>query len=331
MAIQNLVAGGFYGKVGALVGQRWRNLRTVRAHVIPANPRTEKQQANRAIFAEATKLAQIAFQVNRGSNLWDTTKTPQFAQLVATARRRLKAGLPPSQAIPFFPDGHISDMLLSNPNINWSAWPSQVSFDVPGQTFTTSRELEILIFAKNEIKNEWEFVKDFITVPSGGLFSYTFNQANTYSLPDGASIHVISTDDAANAGTSVEMPEFSFVQPGLPNVNYIFTLPVLEVDPPNVWRGFYVFLERFTDFDTTFYEPMLFFNSSNFSDSLEGHYYIDFSHGYLSWDIVSHDTVDFIIDRATIPEFKSTINMHTCILNFIIEAQTIELEPIFPP
>ena len=35
MAKQNIISGGFYGKVGELIGQRWKNIRTVRAYTKP--------------------------------------------------------------------------------------------------------------------------------------------------------------------------------------------------------------------------------------------------------------------------------------------------------
>ena len=57
MAIQNFLSGGYYGKLGETVGQRWKNKRTIRSYVIPRNPRTEKQQAKRVRFSttEQTK------------------------------------------------------------------------------------------------------------------------------------------------------------------------------------------------------------------------------------------------------------------------------------
>ena len=59
MAVQNFLSGGYYGKLGETVGQRWKNKRTIRTYVIPRNPRTEKQQANRGLFANAVTFAQI--------------------------------------------------------------------------------------------------------------------------------------------------------------------------------------------------------------------------------------------------------------------------------
>ena len=55
MAKQNFLAGGFYGKLGAMVGQRWKNKRTIRTYVIPHNPNTPEQRKNRNGFAGAVQ------------------------------------------------------------------------------------------------------------------------------------------------------------------------------------------------------------------------------------------------------------------------------------
>ena len=57
MAKQNFLAGGFYGKLGAMVGQRWKNKRTIRTYVIPHNPNTPEQRKNRNGFAGAVQFA----------------------------------------------------------------------------------------------------------------------------------------------------------------------------------------------------------------------------------------------------------------------------------
>jgi hypothetical protein len=105
MAIQNFLSGGFYGKLGDVVGQRWKNKRTIRSYVIPLDPKTEKQLLNREQFALAVELAQEAMALNKGCSAWKTNSKPEFSLRVSTAKLRIQTGASPEIALPLFPDG----------------------------------------------------------------------------------------------------------------------------------------------------------------------------------------------------------------------------------
>jgi hypothetical protein len=50
--------GGFSGKVAGAVGARWKDKQYIRAYVIPANPNTPAQQAQRLLFKYCALFAQ---------------------------------------------------------------------------------------------------------------------------------------------------------------------------------------------------------------------------------------------------------------------------------
>lgn len=120
----NFVAGGYYGKVGETVGQRWRNKRNVRAYVIPKNPRTEKQQENRENFADCTGATQLALQLNGASRIWDASKNTAFNIRVGESRKFADNGGAFYTYIPVLPYGY-------NPAYSFSAMPWK-----NGQTLT---------------------------------------------------------------------------------------------------------------------------------------------------------------------------------------------------
>ena len=93
MAKQNFMAGGFVGKLGATVGQRWRNKRTIRSYVIPKNPQTPAQRANRGKFAQAIHAAQEAIIFNKGAPCWDKIDVTEWQQRVSTAKQRIDSGV----------------------------------------------------------------------------------------------------------------------------------------------------------------------------------------------------------------------------------------------
>lgn len=65
------ILGGFNGKVGTVVGYRWKGLWCMRAHnAFAHNPRTEAQQAHRALFKAEVQLAgRMRWAVNKGLKL----------------------------------------------------------------------------------------------------------------------------------------------------------------------------------------------------------------------------------------------------------------------
>ena len=103
MAIQNFLAGGYYGKLGATVGQRWKNKRTIRTYVVPANPRTEIQQANRGKFANAVTYAQMGMQMNYYATCFSDPNFTHWNYRMKTARELKNAGLTNLDLIPLYP------------------------------------------------------------------------------------------------------------------------------------------------------------------------------------------------------------------------------------
>jgi hypothetical protein len=55
--IQNGILGGFSGKVGPVVGGKWKDIDYMRSYVIPSNPNTVGQQAVRTKFSALVAIA----------------------------------------------------------------------------------------------------------------------------------------------------------------------------------------------------------------------------------------------------------------------------------
>lgn len=103
MAKQNFMSGGFYGKLGAMVGQRWKNKRTLRVYVIPANPRTPAQQANRKKFGETIPYCQLANMMNYKNAVFESVSNSAWAGRVSTCTKLQKAGKEGLNLIPLYP------------------------------------------------------------------------------------------------------------------------------------------------------------------------------------------------------------------------------------
>jgi hypothetical protein len=53
------ILGGFSGKVGPVVGGKWKDIDYMRGYIVPANPNTAGQQTVRTKFAKIVSLAKI--------------------------------------------------------------------------------------------------------------------------------------------------------------------------------------------------------------------------------------------------------------------------------
>src|SRR5574344_812190 len=103
MAIQNFLSGGYYGKLGATVGQRWKNKRTIRIYVIQANTRTEKQQESRGSLSGAVTYAQMGMQMNYYATCCENPNCTKWKYRMKTARQLKERGLIGLELIPLYP------------------------------------------------------------------------------------------------------------------------------------------------------------------------------------------------------------------------------------
>lgn len=197
MAIQNFLSGGYYGKLGDTVGQRWKNKRTVRAYVIPANPRTEKQQKNRGNFGQCTTKSQIALQMNYNTTLFNSSSTSAWNVRMSTARNLQKDGEQNLNLIPLYPYSYVPTYTITEIyNIkkeNETFYTATVEGNLP----SVDRSMSILIQTQNpltsEVYDEFLFKADFIHGSSPHIKIYSANvDLSGYKLK----ARIVSNDDA---------------------------------------------------------------------------------------------------------------------------------------
>lgn len=150
MAIQNFLSGGYYGKLGATVGQRWKNKRTIRTYVIPKNPRTPTQQANRGKFADAVTFAQMGLQMNYYCTLFEDPNFTKWNYRMKTARELRNSGLSDLDLIPLYPTSFTPPILLTTFTLSKIEGEKHVSFAAPDLNLETDRVLSIMFGLFNE-------------------------------------------------------------------------------------------------------------------------------------------------------------------------------------
>jgi hypothetical protein len=214
MAEQDFLNGGFIGKLGNFVGQRWKNKRTVRTYVIPADPHTPKQLEHRALFAKIVKLTQEAMIINKGASYWHDPNTTEWALRTSTCNRRLKAGMTDAQAMPIYPDGYITKDTVTD-LIPTEVYNAIVYFlESPTYIMTQTRKFEIVMHLYNGSDKEWIDQSQTIYGYAGLPLSFYLFSTTQGLYQDGAWIAGATIDDDDFGGWSIEIPQMPLTLPG---------------------------------------------------------------------------------------------------------------------
>lgn len=236
MAIQNFLSGGYYGKLGDTVGQRWKNKRTIRAYVIPANPRTEKQQKNRGNFGLCTAKAQIALQMNYSTTLFNSTSSSAWNERMSTARNLQKDGEQNLDLIPLYPYSYVPTYIISEIFDFKKENETYYTASVKGTLPSVDRSMSILIQTQNavtsEVLEEFLFKADFITGVNPYIKIYNANinlsgyklKARIVSNDDTAPADIVVSREVEILGKTLETVYLDFSVPTVTRVNNIVTV-----------------------------------------------------------------------------------------------------------
>jgi hypothetical protein len=236
MAIQNFLAGGFYGKLGDVVGQRWRNKRTLRRYVIGANPQTPAQQANRQQFADAVSLAQEAMNINKGSPAWNKPEMSEFSFRTGTARRRIKNAVPSGQIIPIIPDDYETFLTLTNLSLEQEAGGLPSAIKSVTSIGNDERQFMFIIYVLDIIGMIYKKVYLPATVAGTDPFNVPLSLPWEYIFTDESFIVGASSDDSTNESKTIFIPNQTLAESGTPSrtidlsfVSSSFTSAGLEI------------------------------------------------------------------------------------------------------
>lgn len=149
MAKQNFLAGGFYGKLGAMVGQRWKNKRTIRTYVIPKNPNTPEQKRNRNNFAGAVQFAQMGMQMNYYCNLFENPNFTKWNYRMSVARNLKFAGMTDLNLIPLYPADFTPPTVITKIKVHSTSGNNHVTFSVPELTAAEDRVFSMMFALYN--------------------------------------------------------------------------------------------------------------------------------------------------------------------------------------
>lgn len=211
MAKFNTLAGGYYGKLGATVGQRWKNIRTVRAYVVPHNPQTEVQQKNRQRFSDCVFYAQLAGQMNAKVTAFDTVSKTLWNARMSTARALQDLGYSEMDRLPLYPTTFSVPNIISAATITQVVDETHIQVTVEGIAPTEERVLTMLLLLPGA--ESW---KDRLALCIGsngeeGGNIFTFRLPEGLTIPNGTKARFVSCDDTNSltdliASAQIDLP-----------------------------------------------------------------------------------------------------------------------------
>lgn len=206
MAIQNLVSGGYRGKLGDTIGQAWKNKRVIKSYAVPSNPRTEKQQANRARFAQAVKLSQLALSINKGVPMWKSSEKTDYNMRMSQAKKNIDEGLVGWQATPLYPSGTTPTATLLNIFIRKEGVDRYILSSETVTALTIPRDFCFVIQVKEiSTGDTTDLYFSVIVDPLSADFATIIIPAE-YELLEESQIIGITTDDINHNGTFASIP-----------------------------------------------------------------------------------------------------------------------------
>ena len=195
MAIQNFLSGGYYGKLGATVGQRWKNKRTIRTYVVPNNPRTPSQQANRGKFADAVTYSQIGMQMNYYCALFDDPNMTRWNYRMKVARELKAADFNGLDLIPLYPMSFTPSILLSDFTRSKVEGNTHITFSCQNLTSEVDRVFSIM-FALYTEENEflgYKLYLGYYYANNPGFIEVDVDDIN--EINNNCFVRIVSNDD----------------------------------------------------------------------------------------------------------------------------------------
>lgn len=214
MAIQNFLSGGYYGKLGATVGQRWKNKRTIRTYVKPANPRTEVQQANRNKFANAVTFAQMGMQMNYYATVFDDPNFTHWNYRMKVARELRNQGLSNLDLIPLYPTSFVPPTLIQSVEVSGMQGQKHITFAVENLNGNSDRVLSLMfaLYDENDVFLGYKLYLGYYYASKPGLLEVDVDSVS--EINSHCFVRMVTNDDTDSLTDMIASPNLQIKQSG---------------------------------------------------------------------------------------------------------------------
>ena len=234
MAIQNFLSGGYYGKLGATVGQRWKNKRTIRTYVKPANPRTEVQQANRNKFANAVTFAQMGMQMNYYATVFDDPNFTHWNYRMKVARELRNQGLSNLDLIPLYPTSFVPPTLIQSVEVSGIQGTKHITFAVENLNGNTDRVLSLMfaIYDENDVFLGYKLYLGYYYASKPGLLEVDVD--NVSEINSHCFVRMVTNDDINSLTDMIASPNLQIKQSGPETRAFDTTIREVQKSPAGI-------------------------------------------------------------------------------------------------
>ena len=214
MAKQNFLSGGYYGKLGATVGQRWKNKRTIRTYVKPAKPRTEVQQANRNKFANAVTFAQMGMQMNYYATVFDDPNFTHWNYRMKVARELRNQGLSNLDLIPLYPTSFVPPTLIQSVEVSGIQGQKHITFAVENLNGNSDRVLSLMfaLYDENDVFLGYKLYLGYYYASKPGLLEVDVD--NVSEINSHCFVRMVTNDDTNSLTDMIASPNLQIKQSG---------------------------------------------------------------------------------------------------------------------
>lgn len=224
MAIQNFSGGGFYGRVGSVVGFRKYGKFVLREWVRGTNPQTPAQQAHRGAFGEFSKVASYSLNLNRRSGVFDYRSGNEYSLRVKAAAQLANAGADFLDAFPVFPFGYTPAFQSTKITLIGQT-ATAVQLNAIGQLPPTARTVGAVVAFYNAESQEYdiEYTSGTLT-PSDSGADIVLKNAWFGRWDTSTQIVLISQDDENFNGTTYWQRQTTIEAPAIPERGFNFSV-----------------------------------------------------------------------------------------------------------
>lgn len=234
MAIQNFLSGGYYGKLGATVGQRWKNKRTIRTYVKPANPRTEVQQANRNKFANAVTFAQMGMQMNYYATVFDDPNFTHWNYRMKVARELRNQGLSNLDLIPLYPTLFVPPTLIQSVEVSGIQGQKHITFAVENLNSNSDRVLSLMfaLYDENDVFLGYKLYLGYYYASKPGLLEVDVDSVS--EINSHCFVRMVTNDDINSITDMIASPNLKIKQSGPETRAFDTTIHEVQKSPAGI-------------------------------------------------------------------------------------------------
>lgn len=224
MATQNFLSGGYYGKLGATVGQRWKNKRTIRTYVIPHDPKTPDQIAQRTKFGSGVFYAQLAQQANYSCTFFNSESMTNWNRRMSVAVENKSLFTTLLSLIPLIPNNSVAPYTITSGTYKVDKDTHTMEIKLDGYLPSAARKYTVLL-TNNPTGTTAADVKMLsATSTAENPNVLTTSELADFEMSDTTKVRIVSSDDVDSSLDMVISAEITLVKEGLIPVPLVLTV-----------------------------------------------------------------------------------------------------------